>query len=353
MIDVAEIKDRARGNWKSIHISLGILPKYLTGKHSPCPHCGGKDRYRYTDHNGEGGYICNQCGSGDGFALLMLVLGYSFTEARDVVAKQLGYDVKTGVNPSSLPPKPPLPKRQLTTPKDKLKHIQGFLWGARAITAVSPAGRYLTHRGLDWRVISRGLHDVFFRDLDYWTASPYAKPLKVGTYPAMVAPIRLNGELMGVHITYLQKALTGENSAFEKLVIKHPQTGGSLTAKKMQSRYTGALTGASVQLYTPQDGILAVCEGIETALAVRELYGMPTWAGLSAWGVRNIALPADLKKLYIIADNDDNQTGQDASRDLANRAIMAGIEVKHWQPQTVGFDALDELNNRKNKEVKS
>ena len=75
---------RPYGRWPEIHAALGIPAKLLnTRKHQPCPHCGGKDRFRYTDHKHGGGYICNQCTpeGGSGFDLLTLVFGYSFTEA--------------------------------------------------------------------------------------------------------------------------------------------------------------------------------------------------------------------------------------------------------------------------------
>jgi len=60
--DLTEIKNAAYGRWPEIHAALGIPAKLLnTRKHQPCPHCGGKDRYRYTDHKHGGGYICNRC----------------------------------------------------------------------------------------------------------------------------------------------------------------------------------------------------------------------------------------------------------------------------------------------------
>lgn len=95
MIDATEIKSRAIGNWKGIITALGVSPNYLTGKHSPCPLCGGKDRFRFSDYHGNGDYICNQCGNGDGFSLLMAINGYSFAEACEAVANLLGYDPTT------------------------------------------------------------------------------------------------------------------------------------------------------------------------------------------------------------------------------------------------------------------
>ncbi|MDO4879526.1 MAG: primase-helicase zinc-binding domain-containing protein, partial [Neisseria sp.] len=48
---LSDIRAAAYGRWPEIHAALGIPAKLLnTRKHQPCPHCGGKDRFRYTDH---------------------------------------------------------------------------------------------------------------------------------------------------------------------------------------------------------------------------------------------------------------------------------------------------------------
>ncbi len=343
MTDIAEIKSRIT-DWKAPLSVLGVNPRYLTGKHCPCPLCGGKDRFRYTDYLGNGDYICNQCGNGDGVDLLMKLNGYTFTDTVGVLADYLGIATDTTKTPVKTPvsrSKRVLNEKQANTPKDNIKRIQGFLWGAKPISKCSPAGNYLINRGIDWLSVCENLHSLFYSELDYWTATD-DKPFKVGTYPAMIGKITdINGELMGVHITYLEN----RNGIFRKAEIINPNTGKRLPAKKMQTRYCGALRGASIKLYTPTDK-LAVCEGIETALAVREMFSLPVWCCLSAGGLKSVALP-NIKTLYIVGDNDENETGRNACRDLSNRAIASGLSVKYWQPENIGDDALDELNKRK------
>ena len=179
--------------------------------------------------------------------------------------------------------------------------------------------------------------------LPYWTHHD-GEPMHMGNRPAMIAAItQLDGTLQGIHCTYLQQG------AWQKLAIVHPQTGEPLPAKKMQTRYGGALTGAAVQLYPIQNNRLAVAEGIETALAARELLPNcpPVWAALSANGMASLVLPGSINELWIIADNDTPRPiGMQAAETLANRAIKAGIAVKLWQPETQGWDALDALNHR-------
>src|ERR1019366_9474664 len=52
------LRERTRGRWRGILAAQGIDPRYLTGKNGPCPLCpGGKDRWRFTDLNGDGYWI--------------------------------------------------------------------------------------------------------------------------------------------------------------------------------------------------------------------------------------------------------------------------------------------------------
>lgn len=113
----------------------------------------------------------------------------------------------------------------------------------------------------------------------------------------------------------------------------------------MQSRYPGSFKGASVPLY-PAEDCLAVCEGIETALAARELFRLPVCATLSAWGMRHFVPPAQADNLYIIADNDLSNTGQEAAASLARSVLRTGKNAFIWTPPAAGEDALDELNRR-------
>ena len=54
----------AHGKWRHILLQFGLTTKNLSGKHQPCPLCGGKDRWRYSDHDGNGSYFCSGCGPG-------------------------------------------------------------------------------------------------------------------------------------------------------------------------------------------------------------------------------------------------------------------------------------------------
>lgn len=70
----------ARGKWKGILLQLGVPAVSLTGKHAPCPMCGGADRFRFDNKDQRGTFICNACGAGDGMKLAVEYTKMKFPE---------------------------------------------------------------------------------------------------------------------------------------------------------------------------------------------------------------------------------------------------------------------------------
>jgi len=97
----ADLLERARGRWPAILGAVaGIGDEFLTGEHGPCPLCGGTDRWRWDDKDGEGGGYCNQCsgkrgagGAVSGIDLVMQAKGLTFPEACNAINDYLGGDV--------------------------------------------------------------------------------------------------------------------------------------------------------------------------------------------------------------------------------------------------------------------
>lgn len=333
------VKAAARGHWLNIHRRLGI-PEHLlnTRKHCPCPHCGGHDRYRYTDHEQNGGYICTQCRGGSGFDLLMLIHRYDFKDALQDVAGVLGMSRET----PDMPPKRHF-KPLLAPPKPRPKETDQYpqlaaIW-QQALPMTDPKAvaiyRYLQGRGLSLNQPIEALR--FLPEYPYWHDGE-----KLGLFPTMLARItNVAGEMQGLHFTYLQAYQGGYTKA---LISDHE--GKRLASKKMRSRLQGATKGASVALY-PAAEVLGVAEGIETALAAHELFGIAFHACLSAQGMRSFIIPSSVKSLVIVADNDANQTGIKAMRCLQYRALKARLDVRTWLPQVMDSDALDHLNSQK------
>ena len=85
-----DIHERARGRWRAMLPALGVSERFLSGKHGPCPCCGGVDRFRWDDKDGDGTFYCNQCGPGNGIDLVMKVRKIAFKDAAKLVAEQCG-----------------------------------------------------------------------------------------------------------------------------------------------------------------------------------------------------------------------------------------------------------------------
>lgn len=108
-----DIKRAARGRWPDILSAVGgIDPHTLVDDHGPCPVCGGKDRFRFDDIDGEGTHFCNQCDpkAGDGLALLGKAMpGTKFPEILAAVGQYLGLDPDHG-EPATRPAQQPGPR---------------------------------------------------------------------------------------------------------------------------------------------------------------------------------------------------------------------------------------------------
>ena len=90
----SKVKTAARGHWPDILESLGVDRSKLTNIHQPCPACGGTDRFRFDDKNGDGTFICSGGGgsitAGDGFKLLIhCLIAKDNREALHMVAKRV------------------------------------------------------------------------------------------------------------------------------------------------------------------------------------------------------------------------------------------------------------------------
>lgn len=338
----------ARHQWQYILSSIGIEQHYLRDKHQSCPLCGGKDRYRFDDKDGNGTYYCNQCGAGNGYTMIQKHLGVSFPEAAQIVKNLLGYGNSEAQTPTKPIFRQPESDKHQQAAKDRLPRLMRIWHDTEPLNDF--AKRYLSGRGLNANKLPETAAIRFIRKLDYWTQDSKGKPLHITTLPAIVAAITDQaGQMQGLHLTYLHQRETGQ---ITKARLLHPETHQALPSKKMQARFSGSLKGASVQIEQPnQQGQIIIAEGIETALAARELFGLPCMAALSANGLQCVNLPAGVTEVLIAADNDiPRPVGYEAALHLAARLRKQGITARIWQSQTQGHDALDELNGIKAKQ---
>jgi predicted P-loop ATPase len=177
---------------------------------------------------------------------------------------------------------------------DHALEVARILGGCQPV-ANSVAEAYLASRGL----ADPGCDDLrFHSDLtDYESRRGW---------PGLVAVVRdAAGEPTGgIHRTFLLDDGSG----------KAPP------AKKM----LGPVAGGAVRLAAMGvDGHVGIAEGIETALSASKIFGLPTWAALSADGLKRWQWPPDIRHVTIFADAGD--AGQQAAFSLAERLTEAGI----------------------------
>lgn len=109
-LDAATVRAAAQGRWNSILPALNINLPTHPRQHGPCPTCGGKDRFRFDDRDGNGSWFCNQCvpHAGDGFSLVMKALNQPFREALMSVGGILNLDPHQCSQPRHPLPPPPV-----------------------------------------------------------------------------------------------------------------------------------------------------------------------------------------------------------------------------------------------------
>jgi putative DNA primase/helicase len=315
-------KQRAHGRWTEILASLGVDERILKRRPLPCPVCqSGVDRFQYTDKFGEGNYHCRKCGPGGGFKLLQAVCGIDFNAALVEVERLLGVLPDKATN-LAVGPAP-----------ERMKKLVLRIWDeARPMSAGDEVDRYLRGRGLALKQYPDALR--FHPALGYYQKEGATKSRKVGEYPAMLACVRAaDGHPVTLHRTYLHG-------------------GQKLQAPDAKKVLCAGFAGAAVRLAEASNE-LAVCEGIETGIAVWLATGKPVWPALSAGNLEKLWVPDSVREVCIYADNDANGdfTGQASAFILARRLKREEPQggprmVRVFLPKNAGADWADVWQQR-------
>jgi putative DNA primase/helicase len=153
-----------------------------------------------------------------------------------------------------------------------------------------------------------------------WLAScPHPSGVRV---PAMVARVGERGpQLLGVHRTFLR-----------------PDGTGKATVEPVKASL-GPIGGGCVRLAPARsDDWLIVGKGIGSAASAMRISGSPAWAALSTSGLLRLALPPEIHRIIIAADNDANGAGEIAARTAGQRWLAEGRMAELWLPRALDTD---------------
>jgi putative DNA primase/helicase len=307
------VKARAHRRWPEILLHLGLDENMIVRRaNMPCPLCGGKDRFQFTDKFGEGNYHCRGCGPGGGFKLAQAATGMDFNAVLQAVERYLGMECT--------------PSRAASEPGiERMKKLVQRIWNeARPVTTGDEVGKYLASRGLALREYPAALR--FHPSLGYYAKDEAGKTKKLAEYPAMLACIQAaDGHIVSLHRTYLLE-------------------GKKLHAQDAKKVLSSGVSGAAIRLWIPSVE-LAITEGIENAIAVHLATGKPVWAALAAGNLEKLWIPESAPRISIYADNDADGdfAGQTFAFALARRLKRERKEreVRVFVPKEPGLDWAD------------
>jgi DNA primase len=104
----------------------------------------------------------------------------------------------------------------------------------------------------------------------------------------------------------------------------------------------GRISGGAIRVGEPDaTGVLAVCEGPEDGLSLRQLSGLPVWVAAGVGNLPKMLFPPSVRKIVIGADNDER--GLAGARAAADAYTKRGLIVSILRPLPRAKDWNDEL----------
>jgi putative DNA primase/helicase len=294
--------DAARNKWRGILMTLGVDgQRFLSGKHGPCPFCEGRDRFRWDNKNGNGSFYCSQCGAGDGFEFLKRLKGWDFVTAAREVDRVVGNVQAEASTPAS------------ASDKDNRERMRRLWESATPLAPGDPAHLYLSGRVK--------LPSSPPKCLRYAARCPMPE----GRFaPALLAQVLgPDGKAENIHRTSLHKPAEGERR--DRAVMP-----GNLPE------------GSAIRLFPVHGARLGIAEGIETALAAADRFGLPVWSAINSTLLAKWQPPSGVEEVVVFGDSDAAFGGQAAAYALAHRlATRCRLKVEVRIPQAIGLDWAD------------
>lgn len=188
------------------------------------------------------------------------------------------------------------------------------LWHSARLIADSDAERYLHARDVN----------LSSAELRFHPHTPYGRQPLTVFRPALLAAVRDESGLVGVHRTFLGPV------------------AGQLARLERSKCGLGRFGSGAVRL----GGVarrLGLAEGLESALSASILFGDPCWATLGTERFRRVVLPPQVEELVLFLDND---AGGRRAEVLARDAFAHIARISALYPDAPGDDWNDVLRAR-------
>ena len=297
-----QVRDAANGLWKSkIFPAFGIQVPATKNQHGPCPICArnpsasnvsgrssGKasnvDRFRCDDQQGNGSWICNVCGAGDGFSLVGQARGWARKEVLNEIGTELGLSIEGKTSEADRKRwRKEAEERRKQAELDELKAKEAAakraarIWGAKSVDRDCP---YLVRKQVQnhgCRINGKGnlIVPLFDKDGKIWN----------------IQEIHADG-----HKPFLP--------------------GGRVSACFYM-----------IGQVTQQDQIICIAEGYATGASIYEATGHVTVVAFNSGNIdkvgKEIRILHPHARLVYCADDDSHSTPPDAGLKAANKAVAA------------------------------
>jgi hypothetical protein len=187
------------------------------------------------------------------------------------------------------------------------------IWSEARAIAGTPGEHYLAHRGLG----------TDSPQLRFHLRTPLGPRPGTRFAPALIAAVRGESGLLAIHRTFIDPGGSGLAG------LPSPKCGlGPFGRGAVRLGGTGPRLG--------------LAEGIETALSVTALFGIPCWVTLGTERFRQVALPAGTEDLLLFLDNDSGGRRAEA---LARQAFAHIGRIEAHYPPRPGEDWNDVLRS--------
>lgn len=320
-----------------------------------CPQHGGKKGDKFVlfhDADDTGAGYCYKCEEAfDGFKIIMLDKGWSFAETAKEI-KKIIYDGEVPVvnrqnlRPVSNQPKP-LTQKQIDEANKRVDKNNDLLAESVSIhhELAAPLRLYFENRSLH-NYGELAAHVRYHGAVPYWVEIDDEPTLRaeqiqfchqywafqgfnqvgdtlmanMGSHPCALSIVRdvVTQKPVNIHRTYLSAEGT-------KIDLDALPWGWG--AKKMMSSIQGVKSGPTAILLDPPGApVIALAEGLETALAVKGTLEMPTHCTVNVGGLKKWRPSIGTELVVIFEDKDLSKAGEEGASELKQALTEMGVK---------------------------